>query len=70
MTPVFQDHIGRVQTQTPAFNEFKWAFWDNRHKDCLAITHDELLGHQLPGTTGTPPLKTREYIKQMIGIME
>ena len=29
-----------------------------------------LFGCQLPGTTGTPPLKMREYIKQMIAIME
>ena len=29
-----------------------------------------LFGHQLPGATGTPLPKMREYIKQMIVIME
>ena len=68
--PVFQSQIGRVQTQVPAFDEFIWAFWDRRHKDCLTTAQDMFFGHQLPDTTGTSPLKTREYIKQMIVIME
>ena len=39
-------------------------------KNCLATAQDVLFGHQLLGATGTPPPKTREYIKKMIAIME
>ena len=38
--------------------------------DCLTIARDELFGHLLPDATGTPPPKTREYIKKMIAIIE
>ena len=70
MASVFLSQIGRVQTWTPACNEFIWKFSDRRHKDCLTIARDVLFGHQLLGTTWTPLPKTREYIKQMIVIME
>ena len=48
-TPLFEIWIGRIQTQTPAFDEFIWAFWDRRHKDCLAATKDVLFACQLLG---------------------
>ena len=47
-----------------------WAFWDKRYTDCLTFAGDVLFGHQLLGTTWTPPSKMREYIKQMIAIIE
>ena len=69
-TPMFQSRIGRLQTCTPAFDDFMWTFCNRRHRDCLATAQDVLFGHLLPGATGIPPPKTREYIKKMIAIME
>ena len=44
---------------TPVFQDRDW-----RHKDCLSVTQDVLFGKMLPGAMGTPPPKTREYMKR------
>ena len=41
-TQIYQKRIERIQTQTPTFDEFIWAFRDGRHKDCLSTAWDVL----------------------------
>ena len=65
-----RDRIGRIQTQTPTFDDFIWVFRDGRHKDCLLVARDVLFQRMLPGAMGMPPPKTREYTKKMIIILE
>ena len=60
----------RLQSRTPAFDDFIWAFWDWRHEDCLAVARDILFGFLLLGAVGTPPLRTRDYIRRMIAIIK
>ena len=69
-TPIYQKRIGRIRTQTPAFDEFIWAFRDGRHKDCLSTAQDVLFQRMLPGAMGVPPMQTHECIKRMIPILE
>ena len=69
-TPVYRSRIGQIQTQTPAFDEFIWAFRDGRHKDCLSTAWNVLFQRMLPGAMGVPPPKSCECIKRMIPILE
>ena len=68
--PIYQTKIGRIRTQTPASDEFIWAFRDGRHKDCLSTTWDVLFQRILPGAMGVPPPQTCKHIKRMIPILD
>ena len=67
-TLVYRDRIGKIRSQTSAFDELIWVFRDRRHKDCLSVAQDVLFQKMLPGAMGTPPPKTQEYIKMIASL--
>ena len=67
---MFRSRLGKLQTQTIAFDEFIWAFQDGRYNDCLSTAQDVLFQRMLPGATGVPPPKIQECIGRMIPILQ